>query len=100
MPYKKMVDSFKRLFKAITFDQIPQEQNKVADAMATIASLLDLPQNATCYKFLVEHLWILAYDILKSKMVCQLISPYSPWYGDFYSYLRNHILPPHQSNNQ
>lgn len=100
MRYNKMVDSFKELFIDITFEQIPWDHNRVADAMATITSLLDLPQNSTRYEFLVEQLWIPAYDIPESKMVCQLISPDSPWYGEFYAYLHDQILPPNQSNNQ
>lgn len=40
MPYKKMVDDFKKYFVEITFEQIPRNDNKAADAMATLASLL------------------------------------------------------------
>lgn len=100
MPYKKIVDRFKELFTAITFEQIHRDLNKVTDVMATIASLLDLPHNSTGCEFLVEQLLIPAYDISKSEMVCQLICLDFPWYGEFYAYLRDQILPPNQSNNQ
>ncbi|GLJ53605.1 hypothetical protein SUGI_1143560 [Cryptomeria japonica] len=100
MRYKQMVDKLKASFTTITFEQIPRDQNRVADAMATIASLLNLPQNSTRYEFLVEQLWIPAYDIPESKMICCLVGSESPWYGEFYTYLRDHTLPPNQSNNQ
>lgn len=40
VPYKKMVDSLRRYFTFVTFQQIPRAENKAADAMATLASLL------------------------------------------------------------
>jgi len=45
LPYKLMVDDFKKYFDNITFEQIPRLQNKAADAMAMIGSLLDMPSN-------------------------------------------------------
>lgn len=78
MPYKKMVDTLKTSFTTITFEQIPRDHNRAADTMATIASLLDLPQNSTRYEFLVEQLWIPAYDIPESEMICRLVSSESP----------------------
>lgn len=68
--------------------------------MATIASLLDLPQNSTRYEFLVEQLRIPAYDIPETEMIFHLIGSESPWYNEFYTYLHDHTLPPNQSNNQ
>ncbi|GLJ56019.1 hypothetical protein SUGI_1202740 [Cryptomeria japonica] len=100
MPYKQMVDKLKASFTTITFEKIPIDQNQAVDAMATIASLLDLPQNSTRYEFLVEQLWIPAYDIPESEMICHLINSESPWYGEFYIYLHDHTLPPNQSKNQ
>ena len=40
MPYKNMVEDFKEHFEDISLTQIPRNENKVIDAMATIASLL------------------------------------------------------------
>lgn len=41
-----------------------------------------------------------AYDIPETEMICHLVGSKSPWYGEFYTYLCNHTLPPNQSNNQ
>lgn len=95
-----MLDKLKASFTTITFEQILRDQNRAADTMTTIASLLDLPHNSTCYEFLVEQLWIPTYDIPKSEMICHLIGSKSPWYGEFYTNLYDHTLPPNQSNNQ
>lgn len=43
--YKKMVDSLRLYFTFVSFKKIPREKNKVVDAMATLASLLQLEQH-------------------------------------------------------
>jgi len=43
IPYKHMVDDFEGYLVIISFKKIPHIKNKVADAMATIALLLDIP---------------------------------------------------------
>lgn len=43
LPDKRMVDDFKHYFVHITFEQIPSLDNRVANAMATIISLLQIP---------------------------------------------------------
>ena len=53
LPYKELVDQLAQHFTKIQFTQVPQLQNKVADAMTTIGSLLEIPQEATQYEFLV-----------------------------------------------
>lgn len=40
-----MVDDLQKYFAHVTFQQIPQVDNKAADAMATLASMLQMPEN-------------------------------------------------------
>ena len=40
IPYKRMVDALKKYFISITFEKIPRTENKAADAMATLSTLL------------------------------------------------------------
>lgn len=54
LPYKELVDKLKEHFFTIQFTQVPRIQNKAANAMATINSLLEIPHDATQYEFLVE----------------------------------------------
>ncbi|XP_059071335.1 uncharacterized protein LOC131865675 [Cryptomeria japonica] len=67
MPYKHMVDDFKKYFANITFKKIPKLDNKAANAMATIASLLQMPTKKGHYEFLVEQLLSPAYDNSESQ---------------------------------
>ena len=43
-PYKHMVDTLKACFVHINFEKITRDKNKAIDAMATLASLLQLPE--------------------------------------------------------
>ena len=52
-------------FAHITFQQVPRADNKAADAMATLASLLQMPENDLRHEFLVEMLHYLPMILLK-----------------------------------
>ena len=67
--------------------------------MATIASMIDMPQNVERYEFLVGKILILAFKLPQSEFVCELVGPNSPWYQDIYDYLHAQILPPNLSKN-
>ena len=73
LPYKCMVDDMKKYFSHITFQQIFWVDNKATDAMATLASLLKMPENDLRHDFLVETLLYPAYDTPKSKMIYSII---------------------------
>lgn len=98
MPYKRMVDDFKAYFTTITFEKIPRDNNRAADAMATIASLVIMPSNAEHCEFLVEPLLEPAYNVPQIEMICLIVGPNSQWYGDIYAYLHDNTLPPDLSN--
>lgn len=67
--------------------------------MATIASLIDLPPNETCYEFLVDNLLVPSYEITPTEMI-GAVSHESQLYGSIFIYLHDNILPPDLSNNQ
>lgn len=73
MPYKRMVDDFKKYFMFISFEQIPRSTNRVANDMATLASIQQLLELEFPYQFMVEELFYPAYDSPDSQMVCAII---------------------------
>lgn len=95
----KMVEDLKQHFTLIQFDQIPRMNNRVANAMATIGSLLQMLANSQKCKFLVVQLFILAYDVLESEMVCVLIGSDSPRYQETFTNLQDNVIP-HQTQQQ
>lgn len=99
-PQKHIVDSFRLYFDNITFYQVPRIQNKVADAMETIGSLLDIPNNVSQFEFLVEQLLIPTFYIPESEMVYELVGSNSPWYQEIYDCLHDHIISLDLFGNQ
>ena len=63
MPYKQMENFLKSKFVTISFCQLPRIHNKQDNAMATIACMIDMPQNIEHCEFLVEQLLILTFKI-------------------------------------
>ena len=57
-----MVDSLRNYFTFVTFQQIPKAENKAADAMATLASILRLEEHEYRFEFLIEELRYPTYD--------------------------------------
>ena len=92
-PYKKLVETLKKSFIDITFEHIPRTNNRAADAMATIGSLIDIPHNVPKYKFLIEQLLVPTFEVPKLEYVCQIIGPGNPWYHDIYTYLCIGVIP-------
>ena len=75
LPYKEQVDQLTQHFTRLQFTQVPRIQNKAENAMATIGSLLEIPQATTQYEFLVEQLLTPAYVNEDSNRVCILVGP-------------------------
>lgn len=100
MPYKRMIDDFKKYFMDIKFEQISRVDNKVDDAMATIASLLQILEKRSHYEFLVEQLFSPAYDDTESQVICHIVDTNTSVYGEIYTYLKDNTLPPDLSRNQ
>lgn len=100
MPYKQMEDFLKSKFVAISFCQISRIHNRQANAMATITSMINKPQNVECCEFLIKQLLILAFELSQFEFMCELVGPNSPQYKDIYNYLHAQILPPNLSKNE
>lgn len=74
--------------------------NRGIYAMATIASLLDVPHNSTHCEILVEQLLIPTYNVCDLEPMCQIVELGSSWYCDIYTYLCNNTLSPNISNHK
>ena len=45
IPYKKLIDALRNYFTFVTFQQVPRVENKDADDMATLASILQIQEH-------------------------------------------------------
>ncbi|XP_070014385.1 uncharacterized protein [Nicotiana sylvestris] len=77
IPYKKYVEDLSKRFKSIEFRYIPRYHNELADALATLASMLPYPSNA--------HIDPLEIQIRERHGYCNTIEAApntQPWYHD------------------
>ena len=100
LPYRRIVEDLRQHFTEIVFQQIPRANNKAVDAMATIASMIAMPEYSPKCEFLVENLFTPAYEQTDSELVCEIFGPESPWYANIFSYLHHKTIPFILSPNQ
>ncbi|RVW32710.1 Transposon Ty3-I Gag-Pol polyprotein [Vitis vinifera] len=77
-------------FDDLRYTHLPRAQNQFADALATLASMIDIPVDATVRPLLIESRSAPAY--------CCLIDDAEPddglpWYHDIYHFLRLGVYP-------
>jgi hypothetical protein len=92
MPYKNLSKDLKEYFIDTNFEQIPKLNNRAANVMATIDSLLDIPRDTTKYDFLVEKILMPYFEVPESKFLCDIFGPSDPWYHKIFTYLKRGIL--------
>ena len=73
LPYRRIVEGLKQHFTKIGFQQIPRANNKAADAMATIASMIAMPEYSPKCEFLIENLFTPAYKQTDSNFCVRLL---------------------------
>ena len=62
LPYHRIIEDLKQSFTSIVFQQIPRINNKEIDAMATIASMIAMPEYSPKCEFLVENIFLPTYE--------------------------------------
>ena len=61
--------------------------------MATIASMISMPEYSPKCEFLVENIFTPAYEQSDSELVCEIGGLQSPWYTKFFAYLCHKTIP-------
>ncbi|XP_070021519.1 uncharacterized protein, partial [Nicotiana sylvestris] len=95
IPYKKNVEDLSKRFKSIEFRYIPRCHNELADALATLASMLPYPGNA--------HVDPLEIQIRERHGYCNTIEAAQntqPWYHDIKRFLKTQEYPEQASGDQ
>ncbi|XP_070003193.1 uncharacterized protein [Nicotiana sylvestris] len=95
IPYKQHVEDLSKRFKSIEFRYIPHCHNELADALATLASMLPYPGNA--------HIDPLEIQIRERHGYCNTIevAPNTqPWYHDIKKFLKTQEYPEQASRDQ
>ena len=84
-PYHAYLELLVGRFDDLSYTHLPRAQNQFADALATLASMIDIPEGVVVRPLLVETRSVPAYCCLIDE------SRYDdgmPWYHDIYQFLR------------
>ena len=84
-PYHAYLELLVGRFDNLSYTQLPRAQNQFADALATLASMIDIPNRVVVRPLLVDTRVVSAY--------CCLINESGfddglSWYHDIYQFLR------------
>ncbi|XP_070017944.1 uncharacterized protein [Nicotiana sylvestris] len=95
IPYKQHVEDLSRCFKLVELRYIPRFHNELADALATLASMLPYPGNA--------HIDPLEIQIRERHSYCNTVEAepnVQPWYHDIKRFLKTKEYPEQASRDQ
>jgi len=95
LPYKQCVEDLSKRFRSIEFRYIPRFHNELADALATLASMLPYPGN-TC----ITPLEIQLRDQHGYCNTVEAESDGEPWYLDIKNFLQTGKCPEHANGSQ
>lgn len=90
-PYHAYLELLVGKFENITYCHLPRDENHLVDSLASLASMLHIPEGAVIRLFLVEKRTEPAY--LHIMEIMELSSDDKPWYTDIYQLLRNNEYP-------
>ena len=94
MPYQAYIRKLMEFFDDISFHHIPREENRMADAIATLASMFkvsphgDFPYNEFRCHSEPAHCFLIEEE-----------EDGKPWYFDIKRYIEDKEYPPEASDN-
>ncbi|RVW11728.1 Retrovirus-related Pol polyprotein from transposon 17.6 [Vitis vinifera] len=89
-PYHAYLELLVGRFDDLRYTRLPRAQNQFADALATLASSVDIPIDVVICPLLIESRFTPAYCCLIGETETQ---DDLPWYHDIYQLLRSSIYP-------
>nr|CAN73642.1 hypothetical protein VITISV_007331 [Vitis vinifera] len=89
-PYHAYLELLVARFDNLRYVHLPRAQNRFADALATLASSMDIPIDVVVRLLLIELRSTPAYCCLIGETEVQ---DDLPWYHDFYQFLRSGTYP-------
>ncbi|WJZ92494.1 hypothetical protein VitviT2T_011484 [Vitis vinifera] len=89
-PYHAYLELLVGRFDDLRYTHLPRAHNQFADALATLASMIDIPVDATVRPLLIESRFVPAYCCLIDDTE---LDDGLPWYHDIYHFLRLGVYP-------
>lgn len=89
-PYQSRLIEMTRKFREVTFAYLPRDENQFADALAKLASMINIPEDTPTAPITIERRHQPAYcNALEIDTV-----EAEPWYKDIQHYIRHKEYPP------
>ena len=89
-PYHAYLDLLVDKFEEFRYIHMPRVENQFIDALATLASVIEIPMGAAMRPLLIETRYVLAYCCLIGDMEDQVELP---WYHDIHQFLSYDTYP-------
>ena len=91
-PYQAYLERVCQKFTKIKYTYVPRSQNQFTDALATLASLVQIPEKSFVRPIEIKRREALAYE----REVCVLddeINDGKPWYYDIRNFVEDRVYP-------
>ena len=92
--YHKLAMEMIDKFEVINFEHLPREENQMADALTTLATMFQINSN--------DEVQLIRMSIKKESAHCSHIEEEvdrKPWYYDVLQYVKSRQYPNHTSEN-
>ena len=80
-PYHAYLELLVGRFDDLSYTHLPRAQNQFVDALATLASMIDIPADTVIHSLLIESRFVPAYCCLIDETE---LDDGLPWYHDIY----------------
>lgn len=86
-------------FESYTIENIPRKDNRHANAMASVTSLVSLKDSSTYFTFTVHTLTKPSIDETMKEVLVTNIEVSSEWYSLIFNYLKEGTFPKSTTKN-
>ncbi|XP_077230141.1 uncharacterized protein LOC143863343 [Tasmannia lanceolata] len=98
IPYHEYLDVLVDQFKNITFTFLPRAKNRFADALATLASMIDIPDGKKMRPITIQEQWVPAHcDVIEITARCP---DGQPWFTDIKNFISGQGHPAEASSKE
>ncbi|XP_077224177.1 uncharacterized protein LOC143857604 [Tasmannia lanceolata] len=98
IPYHEYLDVLVDQFKNITFTFLPRTKNRFADALATLASMIDIPDGKKMRPITIQEQWVPAHcDVIEIAARCP---DGQPWFTDIKNFISGQGHPAEASSKE
>ena len=92
-PYQQHLEDLTKTFDKIEHMIIPRSQNQFVDALATLASMVEIPERVWTRPLEIEQSYESIYKEKSESLVLAIEEEWVPWYYDIMKLLELGVYP-------